>query len=182
MILCGLIGKIGALFINIPEPIIGGIFVVVFAMITSVGLSNLQFVDLNSSRNLFVLGVSIFIGLFVPEWISRPENKDVIQTTVPILDEVLSVLLRIPMFLGGVIGFILDNTIPEERGIVAWEEQLLKETDMSFDEIEMSYNLPFGMSFIKRWKWMRWIPLSPTYQQRENCLNDLQMEEKRTRF
>ncbi|RXG69816.1 Solute carrier family 23 member 2 [Armadillidium vulgare] len=130
MILCGLIGKIGALFINIPEPIIGGIFVVVFAMITSVGLSNLQFVDLNSSRNLFVLGVSIFIGLFVPEWISRPENKDVIQTTVPILDEVLSVLLRIPMFLGGVIGFILDNTIP----------------------------------------------------QRENSLNDLQMEEKRTRF
>ena len=58
-----MLSKVGALFITIPTPIIGGIFTVMFSMITAVGLSNLQFVDLNSSRNLFVLGFSLFFGL-----------------------------------------------------------------------------------------------------------------------
>lgn len=75
MIACGVVGKVGALLINIPEPIIGGMFVIVFSMITSVGLSSLQFVDLNSPRNLFVLGFSLFVGLAIPQvssFVSRP--------------------------------------------------------------------------------------------------------------
>jgi len=63
MIVFGLLSKFGAFFLTMPEPIVGGIFCVMFGMITSVGLSNLQFVDLNSTRNLFVLGFSIFFGL-----------------------------------------------------------------------------------------------------------------------
>ena len=63
MIICALIGKVGAVFISIPEPIIGGVFCVVFAIVTAVGLSNLQGVDLNSSRNIFILGFSIFFSL-----------------------------------------------------------------------------------------------------------------------
>lgn len=38
-------------------------------MITAVGLSNLQSVDLNSSRNLFVLGFSMFSGLMLPNYL-----------------------------------------------------------------------------------------------------------------
>lgn len=63
MIIFGLLSKFGAFFITIPEPIVGGIFCVMFAMITAVGLSNLQFVNLNSTRNLFVLGFSVFFAL-----------------------------------------------------------------------------------------------------------------------
>ena len=63
MIIFGILSKFGAIFVLIPEPIIGGLFVVMFSMITAVGLSSLQFVDLNSTRNLFVLGFSIFFGL-----------------------------------------------------------------------------------------------------------------------
>lgn len=40
-------------------------------MITAVGLSNLQFIDLNSSRNLFVLGFSIFFGLVLPSYLKQ---------------------------------------------------------------------------------------------------------------
>jgi nucleobase transporter 1/2 len=58
-----MIGKVGAVFISIPEPIVGGVFCVVFATVTAVGLSNLQGVDLNSPRNIFIIGVSIFFGL-----------------------------------------------------------------------------------------------------------------------
>ena len=63
MIVLGLLSKFGALFTLIPGPIVGGIFYVMFGMIAAVGLSNLQFVDLNSSRNLFILGFSLFFGL-----------------------------------------------------------------------------------------------------------------------
>ena len=57
MILIGVCSKIGALFVTIPEPIIGGIFSVMFGIITAVGLSNLQFVDLNSTRSSFLINV-----------------------------------------------------------------------------------------------------------------------------
>ena len=67
MIVVGVFGKFSAIFVSIPEPIIGGIFCVMFAMITAVGLSSLQNVDLNSSRNLFVLGFPLFFGLALPK-------------------------------------------------------------------------------------------------------------------
>ena len=49
-IVFGVIGKVGALFATIPEPIVGGVFYVMFGLITAVGISNLQHVDLDSSR------------------------------------------------------------------------------------------------------------------------------------
>lgn len=44
----------------------------------------------------------------------QPENASIISTTLPMLDQVLSVLLSTPMFVGGFLGFFLDNTIPGE--------------------------------------------------------------------
>ena len=103
-------------------------------MIVAVGLSNLQNVDLNSGRNLFILGFSLFVGLSIPQWLSA--NRDAINTgacashivltLLPrgslrkecfslagnyTLDSILTVLLTTGMFVGGVTGFILDNTI-----------------------------------------------------------------------
>jgi nucleobase transporter 1/2 len=63
MLIVGFFTKLGALFLTIPQPIVGGIFCIMFGIITAVGLSNLQFVDLNSTRNLFVLGFSLFFSL-----------------------------------------------------------------------------------------------------------------------
>lgn len=42
MIIMGLFGKIGAIFSTIPTPVIGGMFLVMFGVITAVGVSNLQ--------------------------------------------------------------------------------------------------------------------------------------------
>lgn len=42
MLLTGMFGKIGAVFASIPTPIIGGMFFVMFGIITAVGVSNLQ--------------------------------------------------------------------------------------------------------------------------------------------
>lgn len=71
MLLLGLVGKFSALFASLPDPVLGALFCTLFGMITAVGLSNLQFVDLNSSRNLFVLGFSIFFGLMLPSYLKE---------------------------------------------------------------------------------------------------------------
>ncbi len=71
MLLLGLVGKFSALFASLPDPVLGALFCTLFGMITAVGLSNLQFVDLNSSRNLFVLGFSIFFGLMLPSYLKK---------------------------------------------------------------------------------------------------------------
>lgn len=42
MIIMGLFGKIGAVFSTIPTPVTGGMFLVMFGIITAVGVSNLQ--------------------------------------------------------------------------------------------------------------------------------------------
>ena len=70
----GLLGKIGALFVSIPDPIVGGVFMVMFGMISAVGISNLQFADMNSSRNLFIVGFSIVFGLALPHYMKSHPN------------------------------------------------------------------------------------------------------------
>ena len=45
-------------------------------MVTAVGLSNLQYVDLNSSRNIFILGTSLFVGLSLPVWMQTHDAID----------------------------------------------------------------------------------------------------------
>ena len=74
----GVLGKIGALFTAIPDPIVGGVFLVMFGMISAVGVGNLQYVDLNSSRNLFIAGFSLMIGLALPHYLTN--HPDAIQT------------------------------------------------------------------------------------------------------
>lgn len=42
MLLSGIFGKVGAMLASIPTPVIGGMFLVMFGVITAVGISNLQ--------------------------------------------------------------------------------------------------------------------------------------------
>ena len=65
----GLMGKFGALFITIPDPVIGGIFIALFGLLIGVGISPLQFADLSSIRNLYVIGNALFFGMVLPFWI-----------------------------------------------------------------------------------------------------------------
>lgn len=67
MMIAGIIGKFGAAMVTIPDPVVGGIFLVMFSMITAVGMSSLHYVSLSSSRNIFIIGFSIFFGLALPK-------------------------------------------------------------------------------------------------------------------
>jgi nucleobase transporter 1/2 len=119
MILLGTVSKFGALFTTIPQPIVGGMYCAMFGMITAVGLSNLQFIDLNSTRNLFILGFAFFMGLSIPEYfIQNPLQLEPIW-----LANIINTLGSTGMAVGAFSALILDNTIPgtdEERGLKAW--------------------------------------------------------------
>uniref|UniRef100_A0A669B1Y9 Solute carrier family 23 member 1 n=1 Tax=Oreochromis niloticus TaxID=8128 RepID=A0A669B1Y9_ORENI len=110
MILMGILGKIGAIFTTIPTPVIGGMFMIMFGVIGAAGISNLQSTDMNSSRNIFIFGFSMFSALVIPNWIMK--NPTFLDTGVKEVDQVLQILLTTHMFVGGFLGFFLDNTIP----------------------------------------------------------------------
>ncbi|NNF07229.1 MAG: xanthine permease, partial [Candidatus Eisenbacteria bacterium] len=121
MMVLAVFGKFGALFTTIPQPIVGGMYCAMFGMIAAVGLSNLQFVDLNSARNLFILGFALFMGLSLPEYIAA--NPVAFEPAW--LASVINTLGSTGMGVGAVIALVLDNTIPgtpEERGLTAWSK------------------------------------------------------------
>ncbi|XP_059916876.1 xan_ur_permease domain-containing protein [Gadus macrocephalus] len=161
MVAMGVFGKIGAIFTTIPTPVVGGMFMVMFGVISAAGVSNLQYTDMNSSRNIFIFGFSMFSGLVIPNWIMK--NPTAIATGVVELDQVFQVLLTTSMFVGGFFGFFLDNTIPGskvERGIVAWN-QTHQEAGGALESDEV-YDLPFGISsFFQKSSWTRYIPFCP---------------------
>lgn len=136
----GIFCKFGAIFVTIPEPVVGGAFFMLFGMIVAVGISGLKNVDLNSPRNLTIFGFSFFFGMAVPQWIKA--NPHAIHTGSDTADSALNVLISTSMFVGGVIGFILDNTVPgtkKERGLMFQDDQDNLEIDTSI------YDLPCGI-------------------------------------
>ena len=80
LVILGVVGKMGAILSLIPEPVIGGTITVLFGVVTAVGVSSLQFVDLNSIRNLTIFGLSLILGLSVPSYINDPKNAGAINT------------------------------------------------------------------------------------------------------
>ncbi|XP_030852021.1 solute carrier family 23 member 1 [Strongylocentrotus purpuratus] len=180
LVMMGILLKFGAVFATIPEPIIGGIIAVSVGMVTSVGISNLQYVDINSPRNLFIVGFSLLLGTSLPDYMSK--NPHAIQTGSATVDQIFAVLLGTSMFIGGLTGFILDNTIPgtpAERGIGKMLSMYSssKNDDDNDDAIgddnelktEVSrlvnqcYELPYGMSYIRTWAWTSRLPFCPTF-------------------
>ncbi|XP_069759734.1 xan_ur_permease domain-containing protein [Narcine bancroftii] len=162
MICMGMFVKVGAIFSTIPQPVIGGMLMVMFGVITAAGISNLQFVDMNSSRNVVIFGFSLFAGMVIPNWVNK--HPDSIQTGVLPVDQVIQVLLTTNMFVGGFWGFFLDNTIPgteKERGIVSWKQTLFDDGDKVASESDC-YNLPFGIGTrCCTGAWRRYIPFCP---------------------
>jgi len=151
MLIVGFVGPFGKLVATIPDPIIGGLFLAMFGQIVAVGLSNLEYVDLNSSRNVFVVGFSLFAGLAIPAYMGNLGGDGVtsaqafqhglqgIAVVGPVVgsrlvSNVVYVVGSTSMAVGGLCAFILDNTIEgtrQERGLDEWEEAAERDEDFA---------------------------------------------------
>ena len=94
MLITSVLGKIGAIFVCIPDPIVGGVYMVMFGMIAAVGISNLQFADMNSSRNLFIVGFSTVFGLALPHYMEN--HPKAIETGVVLIFEMEHLSIKAP--------------------------------------------------------------------------------------
>jgi xanthine/uracil permease len=148
MIVVGYVGWFGQLVATIPSPIVGGLFIAMFGQIAAVGLSNLKYVDLDSSRNVFIVGLALFAGLAIPAYFGATGGADAFQegmASVAVLGPILGlqivsdtifVIGSTGMAVGGIIAFVLDNTVEgtrEERGLEEWES--IAEEEGEFESI-----------------------------------------------
>jgi nucleobase transporter 1/2 len=138
MLIIPVVAKFGAILATLPKPVVGAMFVGLFGMIASVGLSNLQIVNLNNSRNLFIIGISFFAGLSVPYHFSPMLSANAVPidwsaggTFIKVIGEILQAILTTGMAVTALLGILLDNILPgatrAERGLEVWEKEASEE-------------------------------------------------------
>ena len=102
-ILLSFFPKLNAIISTIPGPVIGGISIVLFGMIASVGARNLveNKVDFKQPRNLFIFAVIMVLALggAAPAWI---------------INESLTLALS-PLALAAIVGITLNKLLPEKK-------------------------------------------------------------------
>uniref|UniRef100_A0A7E4V074 Solute carrier family 23 member 2 n=1 Tax=Panagrellus redivivus TaxID=6233 RepID=A0A7E4V074_PANRE len=110
LILLGVFSKIGAILATIPDPMIGGVLGVSMAMIIGVAVSNLDLINLKRSRNITIIGIAMILGLGIPAYVIKLETAGKFPSVgVKDIDDTIMMLLKLKMFVGGLIAFILDN-------------------------------------------------------------------------
>jgi len=125
LILLGLFGKFGAIAAAIPGPVVGGLYCVLFGLISAIGVQQLAKADLSSDRYLFIAGFSLFMGLSVPAYFGglgpySPAWADVSDSVNGNIRPILESIGSTGMGVAAIIGLILDNVIPgtqKERGL-----------------------------------------------------------------
>ena len=160
MLFVGFIGYFGQLIATIPDPIVGGLFIAMFGQIVAVGVSNLRHVDLDSSRNTFIIGFALFVGLAIPAYMGNFESTiafreavglesaiaatglanataaTAIEAAAQAVVDTIYIIGSTGMAVGGLAALVLDNTVPgsrEERGLAAWDR--ITEDESEFDSV-----------------------------------------------
>lgn len=154
LVLGGVSPKFGALLASIPPPLFAGLFCVLFGLIAATGISVFQHADMNSSRNLLILGVSIYLGLSVPAYAEDKKfdgNGGPVATSSPAVNSALNGILKSGATVALVISLFLDTTIPtshrEERGLGAWHASRDLAAKWWEDEkVAAVYAFPWGLS------------------------------------
>ena len=147
MLFIPIIGKFGAVLATLPQPVVGAMFVGLFGMIASVGLSNLQIVNLNNSRNLFIIGISFFAGLSVPYHFNPMLSASAVPIDwsaggqfLAVLGNISQAILTTGMAVTALLGIVLDNFLPgasrAERGLEVWENEA---SDEAWEEAEAKW-------------------------------------------
>ncbi|KAJ8047243.1 Solute carrier family 23 member 2 [Holothuria leucospilota] len=166
-ILAGIFTKFSAFLSGIPDPVLVTSAVAV-GMVASIGISNFSHAKMNTPRNLIVVGISMCLAIGLPAYF----NANPVDTGMESTDQLIEVLLKNGMFVGGITCAVLDNVAPathEERGMnwktldsTAGADEGKKHNDSQ--NSYSVYNLPFAMAWISNNKFMQYVPFSPTFQ------------------
>ncbi|KAJ3678709.1 hypothetical protein LUZ60_002512 [Juncus effusus] len=168
LIIFSFFGKIGALLASIPLSVAASVLCFTWALVVALGLSTLRYTQTASSRNVIIVGFTLFISLSVPAYFQgySPNSSLIlpsyllpysaassgpIRTSNIALNYALNALLSINMVVAMIVAFILDNTVPgtkQERGVYIWSN--LRKLNMDPVSLE-PYRLPQKICC-----WFRW--------------------------
>ncbi|XVF81576.1 hypothetical protein PTKIN_Ptkin15bG0166000 [Pterospermum kingtungense] len=151
MIFFSTLGKFGAVFASIPFPIFAALYCILFGLVASVGLSFLQFTNMNCMRNLIITGLSLFLGISIPQFFNEywnPTHRGLIHTNAGWFNAFLNTLFSSPATVGLIIAVFLDNTLEVEkskkdRGMPWWVKFRTFRGDNRNEEF---YTLPFNLN------------------------------------
>jgi xanthine/uracil permease len=122
LVVLGLVSKIGAVVATIPVPIVGGVYLSLFGLIAAVGLSNLRRADMDSQRNLMIVGFVLFAGFVFPAYFAGATDFSFFG--IDWATKVMQSIFSSGIATAAVLGLLLDNLIPgtdQERGIGAYD-------------------------------------------------------------
>ncbi|XP_039056117.1 nucleobase-ascorbate transporter 3-like [Hibiscus syriacus] len=128
MIFFSIFGKFGAFFASIPLPIFAAIYCILLGIVASSGITFVQFANSNSMRNIYVLGVSLFLGLSIPQYFVMNTTGDghgPVRTNAGWFNDILNTIFSSPATMAIIVGTMLDNTLEakhvNDRGIPWWK-------------------------------------------------------------
>lgn len=114
MIFFAIFGKFGAVVASIPQPIVAAILCITFGMVVGTGISILQFANMNLTRNIFVVGFSLFMGLSVPQYFSEfalRAGHGPVHTDARWFNDILNVFFGAPVIVTFIVAAVLDTTL-----------------------------------------------------------------------
>ncbi|KAJ1383725.1 Xanthine/uracil/vitamin C permease [Sesbania bispinosa] len=151
MIFFSTLGKFGAVFASIPFPIFAALYCILFGLVASVGISFLQFTNMNSMRNLIIIGLTLFLGISVPQLFNQywtPSRHGLVHTNAGWFNAFLNTIFSSPATVGLIVAVLLDNTLEVERskkdrGMPWWVKFRTFRGDNRNEEF---YTLPFNLN------------------------------------
>ncbi|KAG0519847.1 hypothetical protein BDA96_08G021600 [Sorghum bicolor] len=151
MIFFSILGRFGALFASIPFTLFAAMYCVLFGYVGAVGLSFMQFTNMNSTRNLFVLGVSLYLGISIPNYFHQfttSYQREPAHTRAGWFNDLINTVFSSPATVGFIVSMVLDNTLrvrngDRDRGMPWWARFRTFRGDSRTVEF---YNLPFSLN------------------------------------
>ncbi|CAN7137106.1 unnamed protein product [Brassica rapa subsp. narinosa] len=174
LVILSLVGKVGGFIASIPQVMVASLLCFMWAMFTALGLSNLRYSEAGSSRNIIIVGLSLFFSLSVPAYfqqygVSPNSNLSVPSYYQPYIvashgpfksqykgvNYVMNTLLSMNMVIAFIMAVVLDNTVPgsrQERGVYVWSDS---ETVTREPALAKDYELPFRVG--RFFRWVKWV-------------------------
>uniref|UniRef100_A0A452H169 Solute carrier family 23 member 3 n=1 Tax=Gopherus agassizii TaxID=38772 RepID=A0A452H169_9SAUR len=109
----GLSPRLAELLTTIPLAVHGGVLCVTYTVAVGTGISYFQYANIDSGRNIFIVGFTMFMALLVPRWLSVAPGY--VATGWVCLDLFLLSVMTVPVFLTGLLSFFLENTVSGKR-------------------------------------------------------------------
>ncbi|CAA6663713.1 unnamed protein product [Spirodela intermedia] len=136
----------------------------------------LCFIEAGSSRNIIIVGLSLFFSLSVPAYFQQYGTVSGANSAVPSyfhpyvvashgpfrtrydgVNYVMNSVLSLHMVVAFLIAVVLDNTVPgskQERGVYIWSEPEVARRDPA---LARDYQLPFKVG--RPFRWVKWVGL-----------------------